>query len=317
MSGIPLIHSLIFYMAKYLILCITIILAVPVTACDVCGSGPGNYYNGLLPHFRKHFIGLRFQQSRLQAHLGPDGRATYLSSRERSSVMEVWGGTQLGSRFRVMFSLPYTMIRRDAGGIAEKQSGPGDINLVGYYDLLSPKEGQSFRQTLWIGGGVKLPTGRYNEDQENIGLGMQNNFQLGSGSVDFSTNLVYDAAYKNTGINASLACRFNTANRYGYRYGNRFTANLLIYQQVRISDRFSIRPNGGLLLESSAKDEKVKGITVWNSGGHSESLVGGLEISSGKINIGANVQSPVAQHIAEKRVRLDSRFMAYVSFSFP
>ena len=305
-------------MNRYFLLLLSITCSLQAAACDVCGSGPGNYYNGLLPHFRKHFIGLRFQQSRLQAHLGPDGRVTYLSSHEQSSVLEAWGGTQLGSRFRIMFSLPYTMIRREAGGVTEKKSGPGDINLVGYYDLLGEKESSKlFTHKLWLGGGVKLPAGKYNEEQENIDLGMQNNFQLGSGSIDFSANLMYDVSVKNTGINLSTAWRFNTANQSGYRYGNRFTANLLVYQHVRLSDRVSVSPNAGLLLESSGKDEKVKGVGVWNSGGHSESLVGGLEFSFGKINLGANVQTPVAQRIAEKRVRLESRFMTYVSFSFP
>ncbi|MET0637401.1 MAG: transporter [Chitinophagaceae bacterium] len=304
-------------MKKFYSLLLTMLLTVSAMACDVCGSGPGNYYNGLLPVFHRFFIGLRYQQSHLQTHLGPDGRVTYLSSKERYSVMELWGGISFSKRFRLMFSLPYTSIQRKTISETEKESGPGDINLVGYYQLITPKKESTFAQSLWLGAGIKLPTGRYDNNQENIGLGLQNNFQLGSKSTDFSLNLMYDISYRNTGIDLNMAYRFNSVNKFQYKYGDRLTTNLLFYQRVALAKNIYLTPNTGLMFESGARDEKAKGISVWNSGGHASSFVAGMECSLGRINIGVNFQDPFSQRIAEKRVKMENRVMAYLSYSFP
>lgn len=66
-------------------------------ACDVCGCGVGSYYMGILPDFNKRFIGLRYQQNRLQTHLGSNGIRTPNSTNETYRTMELWGLGTLGS----------------------------------------------------------------------------------------------------------------------------------------------------------------------------------------------------------------------------
>jgi hypothetical protein len=286
-------------------------------ACDICGSGAGGSYLGILPEFRKHFFGLRYQHNGLTSHLGPDGATSYLTTQEKFHTTEAWGATQFG-KFRITAFVPYTFISRTNGTGTEEQDGIGDISLIGYYNLLSKKQtttsSKLLAQSLWLGGGIKLPTGRYDPEEKNVLSASQNTFQLGTGSLDFSINAAYDVRIQDWGLNINAAYRLTQPNQYDYRYGNKVTINSLLYHKFNIFNKLMLSPNAGLLLESAAKDHKTDDIQVWETGGRSLMGIGGLELNIGKVAFGGSYQSPIAQRLGEEKLKAKHRVIMHVSY---
>jgi len=295
-----------------------ILLAVSMSsfACDICGSGAGGSYLGLMPSFSKKFFGLRYQHNSLLHHLGPGGSINYLTTTESYHIAELWGAMNIGSRFRVTGFIPYNFIERKNQQEHINDQGLGDITVLGYYQLLTEGNNEhGWKQSLWIGAGAKLPTGKYNPDEKNIQQASQNTFQLGTGSIDFSLNVMYDLQYNNTGININAGYKLNTANQYEYKYGNKFTANTLFYQRISLGGKVMLTPNAGMLFETAVKDKKTKDIRVWETGGYSCMGTIGLEISAGRFNLGANFQKPLDQGLGEGKLKGQERAMIHFGIS--
>ena len=292
-----------------------LITSLPSLACDICGAGAGGSYLGLMPSFRKRFFGLRYQHNSLLHHLGPGGSLNYLSTEENYYIAEAWGAINVGSRFRITGFVPYNFIERKNQQEHMNDQGLGDITLIGYYQLLDKSNDRGWNQALWTGAGAKLPTGKYDPDEKNIQQASQNTFQLGTGSTDFSLNAMYDVRYNNTGLNINAGYKINTTNRYGYRYGNKFTANTLLYHRTDIGSKLVLTPNAGVLFETAAKDKKTKDIQVWETGGYSCMGTIGLEISAGRFNAGANFQKPLTQQLGEGKLKTQARAMIHFGIS--
>ncbi|RCH56256.1 transporter [Mucilaginibacter hurinus] len=289
------------------------------TACDICGCGVGSYYLGILPEFNKRFVGLRYQHKTLRAHLGPNGTTSYLTTDETYQSAEVWGGYNFGKKVRVLAFVPYNFNERRSNENAGHKNGLGDIALMGYYNLFSGTGtigSKLLVQSLWFGAGVKLPTGAYSPAERNQSQQSPNNFQLGTASTDFTLNAAYDIRLMDLGINVNANYKINTENKYGYRYGNKFTTNALAYYKFRVAKVLTIAPNAGVLYETSVKDTEDQKFSVDASGGHVLSLVGGIEANIKRVSFGANYQEIATQDLANGSVRAGNRLMAHVSVAF-
>lgn len=304
-------------MKKIFIIGILILSGSGTMACDICGCGVGNNYIGILPDFTKHILGLRYRYNTLLSHLGAGGTQTYLTNREQYNIVELWGGWNLGKKFRVMANLPYNFNERKNQGNVYSKNGLGDITLSGYYQLLNKRNtigGKSLLvQSLWIGGGIKLPTGKYNSLDKSNSAQSSNLFQLGTASTDFIASVMYDLRIQDMGINLNAGYKFNTKNRYGYTYGNKLNANAQLYYKFRIMHKLGIAPNAGIQYETAEKDIDNK-ISVYASGGNLLLATAGIEMNFKKIAIGANWQTPVSQDLGEGIVKANNRVMVHVSF---
>lgn len=290
-----------------------------VRACDICGCGVGSYYLGLLPEFNKRFAGLRYQHKTLSTHLGPKGERTPISADETYQSAELWGGANFGKKFRVLAFIPYNFNEKIAQTGNGSKNGLGDIALMGYYGLADHRTsvGQKFLvQSLWVGAGVKLPTGKYEPSERLAVSESPNNFQLGTASTDFTLNATYDIRLQDLGLNVNLNYKMNTENKHNYRYGNKFTSNLLLYHKFRIAKLFTIAPNIGVLYETADKDIDDKKFEVATSGGYSLSAIGGVELSFNRVSLGANYQNVQSQDLAGGRAVAGNRLMIHTSFAF-
>jgi hypothetical protein len=89
------------------LLLVLVLLLAPskLRACDICGCGVGSYYLGILPEFKKRFIGLRYQHKGLITHLNATGGRSYLTTNEtyffrepkhfeffRDEILQPWRG---------------------------------------------------------------------------------------------------------------------------------------------------------------------------------------------------------------------------------
>src|SRR5690349_16994536 len=118
---------------KFALSMIVIIISTSAMACDICGSGAGGGYMGLLPGFGKRFLSMRYLQNGLLSHPGPGGSSTYLTSKETFRIAELWGTVNIGEKFRVAAFVPFNFLKRSNGTGSYSHSGIGDISVLGYY----------------------------------------------------------------------------------------------------------------------------------------------------------------------------------------
>lgn len=309
---------------KKIIITFFTVCALPIfaAACDICGCGAGNNYIGILPDFQKHIFGLRYRSNHMLSHVGVNGTHTYLTTSERYNTLEAWGGWNITENFRLMLSLPYSFNEKTNQGITERKNGIGDISFSGYYELLNKrstvdankKSPKLLVQSLWVGGGVKLPTGNYDPAGKAIDGENANLFQLGTGSVDYNLTAMYDIRLQDMGLNINTSYKINSSNKYSYQYGNKFNVNTQLYHKFRLTEKVMIAPNAGLQFESSKidMDENTK---VSASGGNLLLGTLGMETAIGMWALGANFQTPFSQNMANGIVKSKDRFMVHVAIA--
>ena len=288
----------------------TLLSCTAANACEICGCGLGNYYIGLLPQFSHKFFGLRYQYRQFHTVMADD--ATQFS-RDYYKSVEVWAGWNIGKRWQLIAILPYNYIHQVSDDGVTNNQGMGDIAVMGNYKVFDKSSKNSFSQQLWLGAGVKLPTGKFNIDATDPALVAVANTQTGSASTDFMLNAMYNIKIKKIGINSSASYKINTANSDDYSFGNKFSANSFVFYPIEKGE-FAIVPNIGMLYEQTASSKLVKE-TVAQTGGHLLSTAAGLELNYRKISVGANVQLPLHQNFSEGQTEMKLKGMVHVSFS--
>ncbi|MBC8034015.1 MAG: transporter [Chitinophagaceae bacterium] len=304
-------------MRSILLLAVSGLITSAVVACDICGCGAGSAYIGILPEFSSKVFGVRYRYNSLLTHIGAGGVRTYLTTDEKYRTADIWGGWNIGKRFRVIGSAPVHFNEKLKEGVATRRQGMGDISMQGYYQLVNSKRSKDTRlwvQSLWIGGGLKLPSGKYEQPDKSRQLPTTNIFQTGTGSIDFTLNAMYDLRVQDAGINTTLSYKINTVNASDYRYGNKLSAGMQGYYKWRIIEKVTIAPNAGLIFENAAKDQDGK-YAASTSGGYLLLATTGLETSFKRMSAGANWQPPLAQHLAGGFVKAGNRVMVHVSYT--
>ena len=304
-------------MKKIFVLGIILFASVQSFACPICGCGVGNFYLGLLPNFKNHFVGVRYQYMQYHTQLKDDisqfGNDYY-------KTVELWSGWSIGNKTQLLAFVPYQINTQNTDDGIMKKNGLGDITLLVNYKLfqktkMNTAKRSSTSQELWIGGGVKLPTGKYHLDlsdpEANLG---DVNSQMGTGSVDFLLNSSYNIRFNRFGINTSVNYKINTTNNDHFNFGNRFTANSFGYYNIAIKS-VSIAPNIGVLYEHAATNH-LDNAKVDLTGGYLTLAATGVEVNYKKVTIGTNVQLPFAQDFAEGQTTAKTRGMVHVTFSF-
>jgi len=290
-----------------------------LNACDICGCGVGGNYIGILPDFNQKIAGLRYRYSALHSHVGTGGGATYLTTKEIFHTAEFWGGWNIRKKWRLMLSIPLILAEKTNQGTTKTKNGLGDISVSGFYNIINKKnvvgESRLLVQHLWVGAGVKLPTGKYNGNDKSNGTQNTNLFQLGTGSTDFMLNAMYDIRLQDAGINITGSYKINTANKDAYRYGNKFSLNSQLYHKFSLGNSTNISPNAGVLVESSQKDLEKK-METDASGGNIIMGTMGAEYIHKKFMMGFNWQTPLHQYLANGIVQANNKAMLHIGIAF-
>lgn len=310
-------------------LCIAAILLIVVSvsyACPICGFGGGNLYMGLFPNFKNKFLGVRWNYAEYHTHLIND---PIQFSHNYYNTTEIWGGINIGKRWQVLVFLPYhsnSQFDDDAGHTAK--SGLGDITVLGNYKLFdskSIKNSSSKRsQQLWIGGGVKIPTGSFNVDVKDASTTLADiNAQIGTGSADLFLNARHSIQYKSFGVATSASYKIGLANSQHYKYGNKLTLNSIAFYQLK-NKKMIVIPNAGLAFENiesnRLNNQKVYLSNGLNSGffatgGRTCNFLAGVDVTIKQISVGVNIQAPLSQQFAGGQTNLNMQGMVHVTFS--
>lgn len=282
-----------------------------ISACDICGCSSGNYFIGPYPQFSKYFFGMRYSFRSFHSRIADD--ATQYS-KDFYQTAELWGGYKIGKKWQLLAFVPYNINRQSSDDGIHKSNGPGDITVMANYMLLNTrkvnKKKHRITQQLWIGGGVKLPTGKFSPDMEEM-IPTANN-QAGTGSVDFIVNVMHTYHINNWGLNSNINYKINRSAD-NYKFGNRLSSSVFIFHSL-YKGKTVFNPNLGLLYENLSGNTLSK-VKVEDTGGQALLGATGLEINRGRVAIGFNAQLPISQNFSNQQTTIKIRGMAHLTFS--
>lgn len=282
-----------------------------IQACDGCGCSMSSVYWGLLPNNSNHYVGLWWQHQRYRTGLG---------NLDANPNNEWFNTVELRTRFlvhpkvQVIAILPYAYHLRQQDGTSTILSGVGDGIVMGSYTVLNTRDSlqSTIRHQLTLGGGLKLPTGRFEqmEADQTINPG----FQLGTGSLDWLLNLGYTARINRFGLNADLTYKKNTANENDYRFGDRVSGALSLFYMAA-HRRWELMPNAGIFGEYARWDVQ-EGYYRTFTGGHALMGIVGLELYNGPVNFGVNYNVPLQQELNDGAIEARSRVSVHLNYFF-
>ncbi|WMJ72050.1 hypothetical protein RCC89_02520 [Cytophagaceae bacterium ABcell3] len=289
-----------------------------IAQCDMCGGAGGGSYFGILPQFRKNFVGLRYQNSSFSTqHLPPllsNEPPTF--SQETFNSIELWGRFYPHPRVQVFAFLPYhVMSQRLPAGQAHRQ-GLGDAMVLANYVLFDTGDSSKtdWKQTVLVGGGVKLPTGSWHREAQSNDAMLTPNLRPGSGSTDFLANMIYTIRYKQAGVNMDMVYRYNTSNPDRYKFGNRLTTSARFFKWFETCD-ISLLPHAGMTYDYAAMDHT--GVyTNPISGGQLLSATLGLDLYFQRWSGGISYTKPLAQNLAGGKITADASINTHLIFMF-
>ncbi|MDU0807692.1 hypothetical protein [Aquirufa regiilacus] len=282
--------------------------------CDLCGCSNSNSFFGLMPASNRGFLGVRYRTQSFDSHIG----SSYLASHEQFQSTEVWGRFYPVKNIQVLGFLPYNMHSQQTSTQKFQVTGLGDPSFLIQYNLINTLLDTTYRElnhNLLVGAGLKLPLGKFRYDTANPSEVANANFQLGTGSIDFTIQSTYGIRYQAWGLNFDGQVKLTGTNPEEYKFGNRISGATTLFYAYGKGHRITLMPYANLYAEYSTYD-KSQGQVNTRTGG-SMSLVGlGIECTSRKAMFGTTIQTPIIQQLSGGEIKANNRISAHFTFLF-
>lgn len=283
--------------------------------CDTCGCSGNGGRMGFGTGLNNNFIGLRYIAQRYRSRDGIFANSPWID--ENFNTVQLWTQLPIGKRFMVNVVMPYQFHSREFSDDTEQNiNGLGDATILGFYQILkqTPDSIISIKpqHTLQLGGGLKIPTGRF--DEENLEGSVNPSFQLGTGSWDYLLAANYGVTHRNWGLSLMANYTLKSKNDKEYRFGNQFNYALNTYKTYYFGNDFSLTPQVGLGGELFEKNEEY-GLVVHDTGGNAFFGKAGVEINYRTLALGASTMLPIAQDLNGGKVEVKNRFSVYLNIN--
>lgn len=286
--------------------------SLPTKACDICGCGSSGFYLGVLPQFHKNFAGIRYRHQSFQSHIGLHPS---LASSEEFTRLELWSRLYINPKWQTLVFVPFQYSLHQTLENRTTDFGLGDISLLTSYNLFNTSH-QNIRKvnhSIWLGAGIKLPTGKY-KFSDNSDDVANANFQPGTGSIDFMVNAMYTMRLNRFGLNTEINYRYNTKNSNNYKFGNNLQSGLQAFYLLQVS-KVGIMPQTGFSLESAIRN-KEKNKNISETGGEVVFWQTGIDVYYNSVVAGFVFHQPIKYNLADGRIKPSNRIGAQVTFLF-
>ncbi len=277
--------------------------------CDACGCSASGGSMGFASMLNSNFVGIRYFNQKYRSTDGLYSNSPWYE--ENFNTIQVWTRVPVTKKIQVSALVPYHF--HDKGTATGNQSidGIGDITVLGMYQLYQThKDSTFFAHTLHLGGGVKAPTGKFNE--ANAGA-VNPSFQIGTGSWDYLLATEYIIRHKSLGFNTMLNYIFKTENSKHYQFGNQFNYSGTFFYLFE-KGKYSVAPQLGIAGEVYGSNRQYSEIVRKTSGDILFSKVG-FEIGKNKLSLGANLMLPINQNLSAGRVEAQYRWSVNFNYS--
>lgn len=283
--------------------------------CDTCGCSGNGGSMGFGTGLNNNFIGLRYIYQNYQSRDGIFANSPWID--EHFNTLQLWTQIPLGERFIVNAVLPYQFHSREFADNTEQNiDGMGDATVLGFYQILkqTPDSIISIKpqHTLQLGGGVKIPTGKF--DEANLEGSVNPSFQLGTGSWDYLLAANYGITHRNWGLSVMANYTIKSKNDKEYRFGNQFNYALNTYKTYYFGTNFALTPQLGIGGEYFDKNEEY-GLEVADTGGSAFFGKLGAEVNYNQYALGVSTMLPITQDLNNGKVEVKSRFSVYFNIN--
>lgn len=284
-------------------------------ACDVCGCGVGTSSFGIMPNIQGHFIGLKAQYGRFQSEHPPlfsDSKPMY--GDESIYNLSLWSRVAVSQRLHLYIDLPYQSIYSTENGVTSVYSGIGDIGLMVNYFVFNRSDPDKYDvlQTLQVGSGIKLPTGR-KSIAESDGYILRS-VQPGIGAYAVPLNAMYTIRKGNIGMHAELNYQHYFRDDSDYQFGDRFQQSLGMFMQFAKGQTMML-PSIGLNYSHATGDHDGQ-YRVEPSGGNTVSASLGYQVFRESFSIGIQGLIPMWQNNIGGYVKSKPQLQASILFNF-
>lgn len=204
-----------------------------VNACDVCGCGIGIMQSGVMSRINSPFYGAGYQFSRflhnnVEASMNGNSRVY----EDRMHSLDLNYRTRFANRWQLVFQLPFKFHQRIEDAGTSSINGMGDLSVMLNYEFIDRKWGD-WKVGLWGGGGLVLPTGKYQQRDLHAQI-LPANFQIGRGSYGVRPSLNFFVHNEHWGAQVESQGHFFTTNEMGYSWGNTYNNSLQGFYMSKI-----------------------------------------------------------------------------------
>jgi hypothetical protein len=277
--------------------------------CDACGCSASGGSMGFSSMLNPNFVGIRYFNQHYKSSDGLYSNSPWYN--ESFNTVQIWARIPVHKKIQLSALLPYHFHNKETATGRQDIQGIGDITVLAMYRLYQThKDSTFFVHTLQVGGGIKAPTGSFN--QANAG-DVNPSFQVGTGSWDYMLATEYIIRRKKFGLNTILNYTFKTENDKHYRFGDQFNyAGTFFYLYEK--KKLSVAPQLGFAGEVYGHNYQYAETVRKTSG---DILFGkaGFEVGVKTFSFGANVMLPINQNLASERVEADYRWSVNLNYS--
>ncbi|MCH8554316.1 MAG: hypothetical protein LAT76_04100 [Schleiferiaceae bacterium] len=288
-------------MKKILIVWLLILLSQPGKACDICGCGTGSAFIGLLPGTTGTLFGVRsgfqsFNHPKTPLNFNAESQVL----RDKFYRQEAWFRHFANPRLQFILQVPYQIHVREESLQQTVIQGIGDIQINALYQLFPRKldapEFSNWKHSLFIGGGVGLPTGKYQQRDMKQAM-LPQLFQIGAGAFSGVARTMYIVKYKKLGLFTDVNHRRFAVNELDYHIGAQTAATALFFKEYVIKNT-RLLPSAGLVLEHMNRDMEY-GFTKATTGGTTGLMQLGFDFYAGKLMLQGFAQWSVLNKLPE------------------
>ncbi len=277
--------------------------------CDACGCSASGGSMGFASIITSNFIGLRYFNQSYKTNDGLYSNSPWLD--QNFNTIQLWSRIPLSEKIQASVQIPYHYNTRELEEGNQSISGIGDITLLGLYRLVqSHADSLVYKHSVYLGGGLKIPTGAY--DESNNGS-VNPSFQLGTGSWDYFLLTEYTLRKNKWGLNNMINYIIKTKNKKDYQFGNQFNYGSTLFYLLEINN-FTIAPQVGIAGEVYDSNE-LRGLTLKNTSGDILFSKIGFEMGKNKISLGAHAFVPIQQNLTGGLVEANYRWNVYFNYS--